>query len=85
MVEKTIVGILRNPKASHPRRCETCTHFDPPQGMSDQGSCTHELPNAVMVPTGPGQLANITYFPQMKPEQRCAKWEPDDEDHPVPY
>lgn len=76
MTEK-IIGIRPDKKPVHPRRCETCAHFEPPENPNqDAGSCLAQYPQALMaLGVGPGGAAVLTYFPQMKPEQRCSKWE----------
>jgi hypothetical protein len=64
------------PKPPHPRRCELCEHWEPAENPNiETGQCTHELPNVVMLPIGPGQMSAVTYFPQTKPLERCGKWE----------
>lgn len=63
-------------KALHPKRCETCAHFDAPERGRDTGLCVANYP--VVVPTGTvmgGQIGCVSLFPAMRPEQRCGKWE----------
>lgn len=90
MSEK-IIGIGRGRKPLHPQRCETCRHFDPPEGAIETGCCVAQFPNVIMaLGVGPGGAAALTYFPQMKPEQRCGKWESSHPDAPtvgneIPY
>jgi hypothetical protein len=83
MSEKTtfpsgVTGInnVKEPsKPLHPRRCETCMHFEPPEPKKDLGQCLANYP--VVVPVGsniPGQIGATSVFPPMRPDQRCSLW-----------
>jgi hypothetical protein len=75
MAEKIVFHSAKNNRPLHPRRCETCRHFEPPDNPNiETGSCVAQYPNVIMAGVGGGAAA-LTFFPQMKPTQRCAKWD----------
>jgi len=73
MAEKTIN--LKPPRRPlHPRRCETCRHFEPDTGPNN-GLCVANYPVAIPAPAQHGMVGVLVFFPTMRPDQRCSKWE----------